>query len=116
MKEFKSDLKAVTKLLTQLTQKTEQMMKRLEKLDKAQTVKAKPVRKAVIKKLSKKEAAQPTGIDLIFGIIKKSKKGVGTETLKKKTGFDQKKVWNTINLLKRKGMVKSGGRGTYVKA
>ncbi len=54
-------------------------------------------------------------IDKIFAIISKSKKGVNTATLKKKTGFDNKKIYNVINRLKQQGKVKSAGLGVYVK-
>ena len=115
MKELKKDLQAVTKSLKQLTKKTEQIAKKLEKAH-ATKAKLKLAKKGVTKKPIVKKAAHPLGIDLVFNIIKKSKKGVDTATLKDKTGFSEKKVWNTINMLKRKRMVRSAGRGIYVKA
>ncbi|MBW1799481.1 MAG: hypothetical protein JRJ85_02015 [Deltaproteobacteria bacterium] len=121
MKQLKKDLKEVSKALIQLTRKTEQMAKRLDSLEKARTTKAKPAKKVVAKKkaVAKKEvvrrAKEPTAIGSVLKIIKASKKGVDTATLKKKTGFDEKKVYNCIFILKRKGMVKSAQKGIYVK-
>jgi hypothetical protein len=91
---------------------------RLGKIEMAQQQKTrgKAAKKFVSKKGPAKQSAQPTGIGLIFSIIKRSRKGVGTDTLRRKTGFDRIKIFNTINALKRKKMIKSAGRGVYVKA
>ena len=115
MKELKKDLGAVVKELKALTKKAEGIEKKLNNLAKAKVpkkakAKAKPAKKRITKKLAK-----ATAIDTVFTIIKKSKKGVDAATLKKKTGFDDKKVWNNVNTLKRKGKIKSAGRGVYVK-
>jgi len=117
MKELKKELMAVSKSLKQLTHKTEQIAKKMDRLDRAPVAKrskakakAKPVKKAAAKKALKANA-----IDIVFNIIKKRKKGIDAATLKKRTGFNDKKVWNTINMLKMKGKVKSAKRGVYVK-
>ena len=111
MKQLKKDLNALSKTLGQLTRKTEQIAKRLDKVEKAQTAKA---RKKAVKKKVPKKMRKATAIDTVFSIVRKSRKGVNTTTLKKETGFDEKKVWNMINILKRQGKVKSAGRGVYV--
>ena len=115
MKQLKKDLKAVSKALMQLTRKTEQMAESLESLEEVRTLKAKPAEKVVAKEKAVSRAKEPTAIGRVFNIIKGSKKGVDTATLKKKTGFDDKKVYNCIFILKRKGMVKSAQKGIYVK-
>jgi len=51
-----------------------------------------------------------------MALIMRSKKGIDMATLKKKTGFEERKIWNVINSLKSRGKIKSGGRGLYVKA
>jgi predicted RNase H-like nuclease (RuvC/YqgF family) len=118
MKQLKKDLERLTKDLKNLQKKTEQMAKKVGKLGMTQGPKTrkKTAKKVARKKRPSRKAAQPTAIDLVFSIIKRSKKGVGTDTLKRKTGFDQVKVFNTINALKRKGMIKNAGRGVYIKA
>jgi hypothetical protein len=119
MKQMKKDLDGVTKDLKRLQKRTEKMAKRLAKMEIAQQkakTRGKTAKKAAPKKRPVRKAGQPTGIDRVYNIIKRSKKGVGTDTLKRKTGFDRIKVFNTINALKRKGMIKNAGRGIYVKA
>jgi len=119
MKQLKRDLKAVSKSLNQLRRKTEEMAKSLDKLEKARPAKKPKAKKVVKAKASKKRVAQKTAkttaIGTILDIITKSKKGVGTDTLKKKTGFESKKIWNVINSLKAQGKVKSAEKGVYVR-
>jgi predicted nucleic acid-binding protein len=93
------------------------VLKKVDKLEKAKP-KKKPRRKTrakVRRKTVSKRAIRVTAIDKIFAIISTSKKGVNTATLKKKTGFDNKKIHNVINRLKQQGKVKSAEMGVYVK-
>jgi hypothetical protein len=119
MKQLKRDLKAVSKSLNQLRRKTEQMAKRLDKLEKTRPAKKSKTKRVVKAKASKKrvakKAAKATAIGTIWDIITKSKKGVDTATLKKKTGFETKRIWNVINSLKAQGKVKSAKKGVYVR-
>ena len=117
MKELEKDLKSIVKALKSLTQKAEGIAKNLGKLQKGKParklktkVKARAKKKAVAKK-----ATKATAIDTIFAVIKESKKGVDVATLKSKTSFDNKKIYNVINRLKQQGKVKSSGMGVYVK-
>ena len=119
MKQLKKDLEAVLKTLKALNRKTEQMAKRIAKLDKA-PVKRRPKRKIKaktrpVKRKATRRAAKKTAGDTVFEIITNSKKGVDTNTLRKKTGYDEKKIWNIINRLKQQGKVKSARTGIYVK-
>jgi hypothetical protein len=118
MKKLKEDLSCLAKDLKRLQRKTEQMAKRLGRLEMTQRVKkkGKPAKKVVPKKRAIRKSRQATGIDTVFNIIKRNRKGVGTDTLKRKTGFDQIRIFNTINALKRKGMIRNVGRGVYIKA
>ena len=96
-------------------------------------VKVKPAQKKVAKKpavkkaVAKKPAAKKetkekpavkksdkvTAIDTVFGIIKESKNGINTAGLMTKTGFNAKKVQNLVAKLKKKGQIKTVGRGVY---
>ncbi len=116
MKQIKKDLQAVLKSLKQLAPKTEQMAKRLNKLEKTPVAKKPKARAKAVKKKVTKKVAKVTAITAVLSVIARSKKGVTTAQITKKTGFDEEKVWNNINFLKRKGKVKSAGRGVYVKA
>ena len=56
-----------------------------------------------------------TGIDTVLAIIKRSKKGVDTAMLKKKTGFNERQIWSFIYRLKKQGKIKALQKGSYVK-
>ncbi len=114
MKQMKKDLKAVAKDIKTLTQKTDKMIRRLEKLEKPQVVKkpkAKAVKKVVVKKPAKLSAS-----GTVLAIIKRSRKGVDAAALKKKTGFEDKKVRDITYRLRKQRKIKKDRKGLYVKA
>ena len=76
---------------------------------KAKAVKAKPAKKVTVKKA----ATKATATDKILKIVKASKKGVGIATIKKKTGFDDKKIRNIIFRANKEGKIQRAGRGLY---
>ncbi len=78
--------------------------------------KAKPVKKVVSKKTTAKKTVKLTAADTLFGIIKKYKKGIDVATLMEKTGFNRRKIYDNVKLLKKQGKIKSAGIGVYVKA
>ena len=94
-----------------LIQKTETMTKQIERARAAKKPKAKSVKKAITKKPTTVSASRT-----LLAIIQRSRKGVDTAALKKKTGFEERQIWNVINSLKSRGIIKSGGRGIYIKA
>ena len=129
---LKKDIKALEKKLEKLL-KAYEPMPRVKKTAKKKTVKkAKPVKKASAKKapakkapakkasakkaVARKKTAQVTATDKILRIVKRSKKGVDVPTLKKKTGFDDKKVRNIVFRASKEGKIKKSGRGIYVGA
>jgi len=127
MKKLKKDLEAILKALNGLAQKVEKLEEQIgeetkpTKKPKAKAVKKKAVRKApkkrvVVKKTSPKKAAPVTAVDTVFGIIKNSKKGIGTTALMEKTSYNQKKIANLVFKLRKQGKIKSVDRGVYVKA
>ena len=113
MKQLKKDLQAVSKTLKQLTLRTENIAKRLDKLEKPKPVKKK---KAKAKPKVTKKPVQVSAAATVLAIIKRSRKGVDVATLKSKAGVGARTVSNIIYRLKKKGKIKSGGRGIYVKA
>jgi len=131
MKALKKDLQSVVKSLKLLTKKTEQIAKALEKIKTPRPAKKRPIaksgKKTVTKKASKKivtkkaskktsakKATSKTATDTVLSAIKKSRKGLNTAALEKKTGFDAVKVRNIIFRLKRQGKIQSKSRGIYV--
>ncbi len=122
MNQLKKNLKAVAKDLKKLTEKAEKMIKQLGKPEKARAAKkpkpkpkpkakAKAPRKAVAKKATRVSASET-----VLSAIKNSRKGVNTVALRKKTGFEGRKIGDIIYRLKKEGKIKSERKGIYVKA
>jgi len=122
MKALKKDLQSVVKSLKLLTKQTEQIAKALGKTETPRPAKKRPIAKSgkktvtkkAIKKTSAKKATSKTATDTVLSIIKRSKKGLNTAALEKKTNFDAIKVRNIIFRLKRQGKIQSKSRGIYV--
>ena len=128
MKKLKKDLQVVLKSLKALAKKTEKIAMGVGKLEKARAVgkrkpkagvksqkKAKTTKKAPArKKRTVKKTVALTATDQVVKIIKRSKKGVDVPTLKKKTGFEDKKIRNILNRSSKQGRIKRAGRGVYV--
>jgi putative endonuclease len=118
-KKLKKDLQTVNKELKALVKKTESLLKAVDKLEKpkaAKKTKAKPTKAKAVKKTPVKKAAPVTAADTVLAIINRSKKSVNTETLVKKTGYNQKKISNLVYKLRKEGKIKSPEKGIYLKA
>ncbi len=113
---LKTDLQELEKSLKQLVRKTEQMGKRLNKLEKAPVSKKSRTKAKTAKKVVPQKPAEVTATDTVLGIIKRSKKAVDTATLKEKTGFKDNKIWAILGRLKKQGKIKSERKGVYEKA
>lgn len=133
---LKKDLAALGKDFKALEKKMEKLLKAFETSLKPKKVsKPKAAKKAAAKKTTakkapakkkavtkapakkapaKKKTIQVTATDQILKIIKRSKKGVDVPTLKKKTGFDDKKVRNIVFRAAKEGRIIKSGRGIYV--
>jgi hypothetical protein len=109
------DLQAISKELTKLATQTEKLAASLGRAEKpkAKSVKTKPKAKVVSKKAPAK-GGKKTDTDKVLAIINRSKKGVDTAMLMKKTGFDQKKVRNMLNRTYKQGKITRVGKGIYV--
>ena len=134
LQAVKRDIKALEKKLEKLLKAHEPMPKAKKATKKKAVKKAKVVKKAAAKKApakkktaakkapakkkaaAKKKVSQVTATDKILKIVKRSKKGVDVPTLKKKTGFDDKKVRNIVFRASKEGKIKKSGRGIYVGA
>ena len=112
-----TDLKAISKELKKLVKQTEKLATELGKAEKpaAKSVKTKTKSKPATKKAPAK-AAKKTDTDKLLAFINRSKKGVDTATLMKKTGFDQKKVRNMLNRTYKQGKITRVGKGIYIGA
>ena len=117
MKKLKKDLQAVSKGLYNLAQKVKKMQKEVGgQVRPAQKPKVKARKKAPGKKGIIRQTAPPTASDKIFKIIKKSKKGIDTQGLMEKTGYERKSVSNVIYKLTKQGKIKTVAKGVYIKA
>ena len=112
---MKKDITAIGKKLEQLLKAVEKSETKVTKASKAKAAKAKSIKKTP-KAPAKKKAVKVTATDQVLKIINRSKKGVDTATLMKKTGFDQKKVRNILQRTFKQGKIKRSGKGIYVGA
>ena len=110
------DLQTVSKELTKLAKQTEKLEAALGKAEKpkAKSVKTTTKAKVVITKKVPAKVAKKTDTDRLLAIINRSKKGVDTATLMKKTGFDQKKVRNMLTRTYKQGKITRVEKGIYV--
>ena len=122
MKNLIKNLQAASKDLKALSKKVDKIIVEVGKLEKpkAKAVKAKSAKKTVakakpVKKVVAKKPVKLTAADTLFGIIKRYKKGVDVATLMEKTGFNRRKIYDNVKLLKKQGKIKSSGIGVYVK-
>jgi len=116
MKKLKRDLKSVLKSLKVLEEKTKQMAKKVDKLEKAQAPKGPKGEPKAAKKTVAKKPTRVSANETVLAIIKRSGKGIDTATLKKKTGFEGRKIGDIIFRLRKQGKIKSERKGLYVKA
>ncbi len=112
MKQLKKDMKAVTKELKRLAQKTDKIIKQFERLEKAQAAKepkAKKVKKVteidvVLARIIRNKIC-PT--DIVLAHIIANRDGIDIKTLEKKTGFKYYTIRNIIHMLRIQGKIKS---------
>ena len=139
MKKVKQDLIALNRDLKSLVRKTETLMKAVDRLEKTQVVKAIKVKKAspkpkTTKKIAGKASSKPraarkaavtkdparrkklTDTDKVINIIDRTKEGVSTKALSKKTGFDTQKIANILFRACKTGKIKIKDRGIYIGA
>ena len=57
-----------------------------------------------------------TAVDMVFDVIKRSRRGLGFSDIQAKTGFGDKKIRNIIFRLNKTGKIKRKSRGIYVAA
>jgi fibronectin type 3 domain-containing protein len=112
---LKKGITVIGNKLDQLIEAVEKSETKVTKASKAKAVKAKSVKKAP-KAPAKKKAVKVTATDQILKIINRTKKGVDTATLMKKTGFNQKKVTNILQRTFKAGKIKRAAKGIYVGA
>jgi len=124
MKELDVFLKTVVDGMKVMAQGIETLAEKLDTIAKSRMdekpkkkTKAKSARKAPAKPKKAVPKEKPaTAAETVLKIIRRSKKGVDTATLIKKTGYNQKKIANLIYKLKKQDKIKSVDKGVYLKA
>ncbi len=121
----KKEVEALTKKLSQITdailQEKKPAKKKTATKKTAAKKKATPKKKVAVKKPStkkttKKAVKTATASETVYKAIPGSKKGIDVATLIKKTGFNRRKIYDNVKVLKKQGKVKSVGTGVYGKA
>lgn len=123
MKHFSKDLQDVVKTLKSATAKIEKLQKQFSEMAKKHpkipakkaTAKKAVAKKTVARKVAPKRAGA-TASDKVLAIVNRSKKGVDSANVMKKTGFDKKKVANIFARMKKQGKIKNSAKGIYLKA
>lgn len=133
MTALRKVLESIEKGLETLTQRTKDMQALLDNLEdvlgaeaprakpkpaaKKKVKRGRPPKKAKAKKAKvKKPPRKGTATDAVFNAVSRSKSGVTTAQIKKKTGFSDRKIWGIVNRLKKEKKIKAAKRGVYVKA
>lgn len=118
MKNMAKELKEITKQLEALSRRTNALTKAVGKgsspaVKRGRKVAVKAKAKAKAKAASAKKSRTSLTTDNAIQIIKRYKKGIDVATLKKKTGYDDKKISNIVHRAFKKGIITRVGRGLY---
>jgi sialic acid synthase SpsE len=109
------DLQAISKELKKLVKQTEKLADALGKAEKTQTKSVKTMTKAKgVTKKAPAKGGKKTDTDKVLTIINRSKKGVDTAALMKKTGFGLKKIRNILHRTYKQGKITRVEKGIYV--
>ncbi len=101
-----------------------QLIKRIEALEKAVTGRKQTTRKtagrgkarqkpAAEKRLRSRTKSQVTDSEKVLHIMRKYRAGLDLDTLKARSGFEDKKLRNIVFSLSKKGHIERTGRGVY---
>ena len=109
----RKELAALRKELKTMDKKLEKFLKAIEK-SKTRAPKASKAKAPKEKAPAEKKATKVTATAQVLNIINRSKKGVDTAALMKKTGFNQKKITNILHRTFKAGKIKRADKGIYV--
>ena len=111
MKKLARELKTIARQLESLSQKTESLATTFE-ADPATQAQA-PAKKRGRTRVAKTKAAGTTPTDQVLAIMKRFKKGITVESLRGKSGLNEKQISNIVHRACKKGKMKRIGRGVY---
>ena len=103
----------IQKELVKISKDLKKMSRRIKKLTSSIPKTKGIAQKASMPKPVALSKGKKSGTQTVLDMIRKSKKGIGTGTLIKKTGFDGKKIHNTLFKALKEGKIERVGRGVY---
>jgi hypothetical protein len=118
MKQVQKRLESIARSIGELAQKVDAIQKQMGSAkasgagSKTAPAKRRTVKKAAQPKPSK-AAEGGTAYALLMKTIEESENGISAADLKVKTGFNDKKIANLVYKAKKKGKIKTVGRGMY---
>lgn len=112
MQQAKKQLQSLSNDLKKLSAKVEKLIAQID----APATTRPETRPAESRPKPAAQSSKTTAVDTVFGIIKRSRKGVDIKTLKQKTGFEDKKLHNIIYKLKKQNKIQTQRKGIYSKA
>jgi predicted nucleic acid-binding Zn-ribbon protein len=116
MKKLQDQLAEVSKTLSELFKKVNQMKRRINKLSAAAAgpKRGRPPGRQVLGR--KARVRQDTVLDSIYKAIRRSRKGISIVQLKSKIALDDRQISNALYKLTKKGIVRTKSRGVYIKS
>jgi predicted Rossmann fold nucleotide-binding protein DprA/Smf involved in DNA uptake len=109
---LQKDLQAVNRELKKLITKTNKLISEVSEIE-SKKAELKTSKSTTKKAPAAKKASAQTDTEKVIKIIKGLKKGVGPKTLMKKTGFNEKKIYNILYRATKSGKIKKIDRGIY---
>jgi hypothetical protein len=103
----------IQKELTKISKDLEKMSRQIQKLTTSMPKKKNRVTEASMPKPAAQSKGKISGTQTVLDMIKKSKAGIAAGALIKKTGFDGKKIHNTLFKALKEGKIERVGRGVY---
>lgn len=118
MNRINTVLRTIAKSLRYAAEEVERVEKAIEVIKAEVTEEQKKKEKGGTKsprRATREKGKKETATDTVMAVIARSKNGVDTATLEKRTGFSRAKIRNIIFRLKKQGKVKNLERGVYIK-
>jgi hypothetical protein len=91
----------------------DRMIAKLDRIEKMLRASSAAGPYAVKNRISRRKTTL-TAIDIVYDVIKRSRKGLGFSDIQAKTGFGDKKIRNIIFRLNKIGKIKRKSRGIYI--
>ncbi len=126
MRSLKKDLLSVSEVLRALASKTEKLGVAIDRLDgrlaglgetpvsdRGAKAAGNGAGNGAMKPRTNSRKRKVSDTDRVVRILKRAKAAVDVTTLKKKTGFNDKKVSNIVHRACKKGCIVRAGRGIY---